>query len=135
MTNSVAGPDKVLLQISKPKAADSQVFKPPLVDRIAQRRPVTRQVEFAVRTGRLGVGANIGCEMVDASEEGFGLRLKESVPVGRELTIELIPPGAYRPLRLVAEVRWCQPTGDGTFRAGVWLKWRLPSLTVLSITQ
>lgn len=123
------------LEINKSKSPGSQIFKPPLADRIAQRRPVTRQVEFAVTKGRLGVGANIGCELVDISEDGLGLRLKESVPVGRELTIELLLPGAYKPLRLVAEVRWCQPDGNGTFRAGVWFQWRLPHLTVMNLTQ
>ena len=123
------------LTITATKTGGSQIFKAPLDDRAGRRRPVTRKVELAVRLGRLGVGADIGCELIDVSEEGLGLRLKVSVPVGRELSIQLLLPGTSKPLRLVAEVRWCEPAGDGTFRAGVWLQWRLPYLTVLNLTQ
>lgn len=139
MTASIAHRDKELvrstLTIFKPMTGDSQIFKSPLDDRASKRRPVTRKVEVAVRIGRLGAGADIGCELVDVAEDGLGLRLKQSVPVGRELSIQILLPGTSKPLRLVAEVRWCEPAGDNTFRAGVWLQWRLPYLTVLSLTQ
>jgi hypothetical protein len=125
MANSIANPD----------TADSKVFRALLDDRGSRRRPVTRKVEFAVSSGKLGVGPNIGLEMVDVAEEGLGLRLSENVQIGRELTIEMILPGTQKPLRLVGEVRWTQAAGDGTFLVGVWLRWRLSSLAVQALTQ
>jgi hypothetical protein len=123
------------LTIAATKTGGSQIFKASLDDRAGQRRPVKRKVEIAVRVGRLGIGADIGSELIDVSEEGLGMRLKASVPVGRELCIELLLTGTRKPLRLVAQVRWCEPAGDGTFLTGVLLQWRLPYLTVLNLTQ
>src|SRR5262245_27938079 len=89
-------------------------------NRMCQRRPISPEVEFKIRKGRLGVGRDIGCELLDVADHGLGLRISEEVQVGRELTIELIFLGATKRLRLIGQVRWCEPLDNGTFRVGTW---------------
>jgi hypothetical protein len=65
----------------------------------------------------LGLGANIGVSVLDISETGARLVLKEALPVGHtfEITLE---PASCKPLKTPATVVWCVPAADGTFCVG-----------------
>jgi hypothetical protein len=99
--------------------------------RRGRRRPVTLNVGIAVRRGVL----DIGCVLEDASEWGLGLRLEQPVDIEQELNIEFALPGMGESLLVVAEVRWCYPNGNRTFRAGVLLRERLPDELVAALTR
>jgi hypothetical protein len=103
--------------------------------RVGRRKQVTRRTQTSVRRGTLGLGRELGCGLVDVAEDGLGIRLKEFVPVGQEVTIELSAPGISKPHRLVAEIRWCRQDKDGTYRAGVRLRRRLPYSTLTDLAR
>lgn len=107
----------------------------PMNHRVCGRKPATRTVTLAVRNGESGLGADLGAGLVDITQDGLGIRLKELVPVGQVVTIDLLVSGIGKPLRILAEVRWCRPCVDGTFRAGVCLRRRLSFPTVTGLTR
>ena len=115
--------------------SDSKIIEPPPDHRIGRRKQVTRRMVLVVRSGTLGLGPDIACGLVDVAEDGLGVRLKQAVPAGQEVTIELSAPGVSKPQRFLAEVRWCQPGDDGTFRAGVRLRRRLPYAVLTDLTR
>ena len=116
-------------------APDSKIADPPADHRIGRRKQVTRRMALVVRLGTLGLGPDIACGLVDVAEDGLGVRLKQSVATGQEVTIELSAPGVSKPQRFLAEVRWCRPGEDGTFRAGVRLRRRLPYAVLTDLTR
>jgi hypothetical protein len=107
----------------------------PSEHRFGPRKRVTRKVDLAVRSGVSGLGPDLGAGLVDMTQDGLGLRLKELVPVGTEVTIDLSLPGIDKRLRVLAEVRWCRQQVDGKFRAGVRLKRRLSFPTLTNLTE
>ncbi len=122
-------------QMGPPSAWDSKVLDQPPDHRIGRRRRINRRVGVAVRGGSLGLGPDLGGGLVDASEDGLGLRLKGAVMAGQEITIELSLPGVSKPFRVVAEVRWCRPDAAGMFLAGVRLRRRLPYAALTDLTR
>jgi hypothetical protein len=116
-------------------ASDSQAVKARTDHRLSRRRRVRRKVGVTVRIGTLGLGADVGRELFDVTEDGLGITLKEPVTVGREVTLEISLPGVSKPLRLVADVRWCMPAGNGSYRAGVRLRRRLPYTALTDLTR
>lgn len=103
--------------------------------RLARRLLVTRRVQLVYRKGTLGLGPNLGISLADVGEDGLGVRLSAQVKPGEEASLELIRPGVSKPLRLVADVRWCRPADDGTYLAGLRLRRRLPYLMLTDLTR
>ena len=122
-------------QLGPPSAWDSKVLDEPPDHRIGRRRAIKRRVGVSVRSGSLGLGPDLGGGLVDASEDGLGIRLKGAVTAGQEVTIEISLPGVSKPFRVVAEVRWCRPNMDGSFLAGVRLRRRLPYASLTDLTR
>lgn len=102
--------------------------------RLLSRRPVRRRVGAAVRKGTMGLGRDVGIDLLDATEDGLRVRLRVPVETGAEVSVELSRPGVSRPLALVAEVRWCRPAPDGTAVAGLRLRRRLSYLELTNLT-
>jgi hypothetical protein len=117
-----------------PPSWDSKVLEPP-DHRLGRRKPITRKVGMAVRVGMSGLGRDLGCGLVDVTDDGLGIKLKEPIQAGREVTIDLALPGVSKPLRVIGEVRWCRAAGDGTFTAGVRLRRRLPYPTMTDLAR
>jgi hypothetical protein len=63
--------------------------------------------------------------LIDASEDGLGVRLKVALAPGDEVEVELSPPGVRKSFKRLGEIRWCREVGDGTFVAGMKLHKRL----------
>src|SRR5262245_52389034 len=76
-----------------PSPWDSSVSAAPTEHRVSRRKKVTRRTQTSVRRGTMGLGRELGCGLVDVAEDGLGIRLKEFVVPGQELTIELTTPG------------------------------------------
>lgn len=121
-------------QEGPPPAWDSKILDRP-DHRLIPRKPVTRRIGLVVRSGVSGLGRDLGAGLVDVTQDGLGIRLKELVNVGQEVTIDLSLPGVGKALRVAAEVRWCQATEDGTIRAGVCLRRRLPYTALTDLTR
>jgi hypothetical protein len=98
------------------------------------RRTPARRVAVACRRGTLRVGRDHGIDLVDASEDGLGVRLRVPFANGDEVTIELSRPGVNQPVALTGTVRWCRPSPDGTYIAGVRLRRRLSYVELTNLT-
>jgi hypothetical protein len=125
---------------ANPASWDSGLFTDPVSGKRSERRLsrrliVTRRVQIVFRKGTLGLGPNIGVALADVGEDGLGIRLTTPVAKGDDASLELLRPGVSKPLRLVADVRWCRPIEDGTFLAGLRLRRRLPYLVLTDLTR
>jgi hypothetical protein len=109
--------------------------EPPANHRLDRRRDVLRKVVVVVRRGTMGLGPNIAIRIVDATQDGLGLRLSGPVHPGDEVSVELSVPGVGKPVKVQADVRWCADAGDGTHLAGIRLRRRLSYTEVSSLTQ
>src|SRR5438105_230441 len=87
--------------------------------RLRPRRPARPSSKVVCQAGAFGVGRNLALAVLDVSEMGVRLRLKEALPPGREVTVGLTPPGQSRESRLTGRVVWCVAAADGTHLAGV----------------
>ncbi len=86
--------------------------------------------KFTCRKGTLDVGANIAVSLLDVSETGLRLVLREKLDEGQEIAMTLETPGHSRPLRIVGKVVWCLATADGKFCVGVRFNQCLPYFDV-----
>lgn len=64
-------------------------------------------------------------KLIDISQAGIGLLLKEAVRIGDELEVELTAPSGRHAALAVAEVRWAVLMPDGTYRIGCCWQHRL----------
>src|SRR5215212_2371462 len=94
--------------------------------RTSRRRPPRAGVKVAVRAGTMGLGPDLAAGVIDVSEDGLCLHLKAPLPVRTEAEVTFEKIGAGRPIKMVAEVRWCVTDADGGHRAGFQFRHRLP---------
>jgi hypothetical protein len=83
----------------------------------APRRPPKRSTKVRAYRNGMGFGPNIGIGVLDISETGVRLSLKEELPVGREFELTLEGPGS-RPVRIHGRVVWIIKAEDGTYAMG-----------------
>jgi hypothetical protein len=93
--------------------------------RVSRRRPTRSGVRICLRAGTLGLGPNLAAGLVDVSEDGVCVRLKAPLAPDSEAEIVLDKVGSSRPMKLVADVRWCQDDPAGGYRAGLHFRRRL----------
>jgi len=67
----------------------------------------------------LRIEQQLQVRMIDLSETGMGLRLDRPLPEGDGVTVLMQPHGCQPGHDLPAEVAWCEPDADGTYRAGI----------------
>jgi hypothetical protein len=65
----------------------------------------------------LGLGPNIAVNVLDISERGVRLLLKEKLAPGHEFEV-VLESAASRPVKVVAEVIWMVEAADGRFCVG-----------------
>jgi hypothetical protein len=83
-----------------------------------RRRAIKRSITVSCRKGSLGLGPNLAVALLDLSEGGVRLTVKEPLEHGQEIEIELTAPGQGRPLRLLATIVWAIAAADGTHAIG-----------------
>lgn len=66
----------------------------------------------------LGVGPNIGTSVLDVSETGVRLTLKENLAPGTEFEVNLETVGGSRSVKAIAVIVWSVPAADGRFVVG-----------------
>jgi hypothetical protein len=93
--------------------------------RLTRRRQARPGARVEYRRGLLGLGRDLAMALVDVSEDGLRLRLREQVKPGDEAELLISRPGGGKVMKAEAEVRWCSAAGDGTFLTGVRLRRRL----------
>jgi hypothetical protein len=86
--------------------------------RTARRRAAKRSVRVNCVANAIGLGPNIALSLLDVSQSGARVTLKEPVAPGQEVEITLCGIGHRKPVRMLADVIWCVPTEQGTYLAG-----------------
>lgn len=79
----------------------------PADHRRLRRKKPKRGTGLTCRKGTLGLGKDLAVSIVDVSEEGACLLVKEEIPTGTEVEITLTPVGVSRRLVTLATVVWC----------------------------
>lgn len=100
--------------------------------RMSQRREARSSVRVECRKGSLGLAKNIGDKLLDLSEEGVRLTLKETVPLNQEVEVTIHPINGH-PIKRIGQVVWIVPIEGGGFCAGVRLEKRIRYVDVTSL--
>jgi hypothetical protein len=93
--------------------------------RMSRRRSPRPGVKVSVRAGSMGLGPDLATGLIDISEDGLQVRLKAPLPVKSEAEVGFEKAGSGRPLKVMAEVRWCLTDPGGGCRAGLQLRRRM----------
>lgn len=102
--------------------------------RLSRRLGVKRSTRAQAFRNALGLGPNIALTVLDVSESGVRLQLKEELPVGREFELNLESPGG-KPFKVEARVMWVVAAADGTFVVGARFAKLLPYAELTSLSR
>jgi hypothetical protein len=91
------------------------------------------QLEF--RRGASGLGPNLGLELVDVSEDGLCVHIKESVAPGDEVEVAVGRPLGGKLHKRHGRVRWCRPAWGTGFLVEVHLARRLSVIELNEVAQ
>ncbi len=78
-----------------------------------------RSVKVECRRGAAGSSNNIGKALIDVSENGARLTVKEAVDEGRVVELRMFAKGENRPVVVLGKVIRCEPMEEGGFSLGV----------------
>jgi hypothetical protein len=110
--------------MDQPTKRGYQPSKPGYLPR-ARRRAPKGNTKATCRRGVLGLGPNLALAILDVSEAGIRLRVRELLEPGQEVEIGLEGLANSRPLRVPASVVWCVPTAEGDYCVGLQFDRRL----------
>jgi hypothetical protein len=89
--------------------------------RVNQRNSRRQKPKVTTRAvalpNRFGMGSNIAVAVLDVSESGVRLKLKQDLPIGHEFEVKL-ENIASKGVKTTARVVWSVPAADGTFVIG-----------------
>jgi PilZ domain len=103
--------------------------------RICLRHPALPRAQLEFRRGVSGLGPNLGVELVDASEDGLTVHIKESVAVGDEVEVAVGRPLGGKLHKRRARVRWCRAAWKSGFLVEVVLTRRLSVVELNEVAQ
>lgn len=98
-----------------------------------RRKPAKRGTGVSCRKGTLGLGKDLAVAVLDVSEEGARLLVKEEVAVGVEVEITLIGVGVNKRVVRVGVVVWCKPESTN-FSIGVKFRDRMSYVDFFNLT-
>ncbi len=101
--------------------------------RRARRKTGKKSTSIACRKGSLGLGPNLAIKLVDLSEEGARLRVKEQIASGTEVEIALTGVGLSKPFVVMAVVVWCR-MDQNEFLMGVKFRGRVSYVDFMHLT-
>jgi len=104
-------------------------------NRSERRRLARRGTRADVRQAADVTGPDLGIRLLEVSETGACVRLKDAVDVGQELNLVLTASDGSHVYRGPATVRWWWPAIDGTLVVGVTLRRRLTADEVLALAE
>jgi hypothetical protein len=110
--------------------------KPPEKNRRrCRRRPPRSRVHVTCRRGGLDLGPNLALSVLDLSEAGVRLVVKEPLDLGKEVSVGLEGQSHTRPIVRVGTVVWRLPAPDGAYCIGVRFEKALPYTFVLELSR
>jgi hypothetical protein len=86
------------------------------------------------RRGAAGSSNNIGKSLIDVSEQGARLVVKEAIDNGRIVELRMYGKGDNRPVIVLGKVVRCEPTADGSFSLGVRFDRHIPYADLRRLT-
>jgi hypothetical protein len=86
--------------------------------RLGRRRAPKGGIRGVCRRGRLGLGTDLAVSLLDVSECGIRLLVREALAERQEIEVGITGPGQSRSHRLIATVVWCAPAADGRYGIG-----------------
>jgi hypothetical protein len=90
--------------------------------RAVRRRSAKRSVRVNCTANAIGLGPNIALSLLDVSEAGARVVVKEPLKPRQEVEVTFCGIGHRKPVRVVADVVWCVPAGPGTYLIGLRLQ-------------
>jgi hypothetical protein len=101
--------------------------------RLSPRRLPKVRVRVVCRKGCFDLGQNVAVSLLDVSEEGARLVLKELLPVKQEVTVGLQGPNHRTPVSRVGTIVWSVPTAESGYCVGISFQKRLPYCDLLNL--
>jgi hypothetical protein len=103
-----------------------------LPNRLGWRPPAQPGAPLEFRRSAPGLGPDIGVELVDVSDDGLGVHIKESVAAGDEIEVGVGRPLGGKLHRRRARVRWCRSAwGTGFLVEAVFA----PKLSIVEVSE
>jgi hypothetical protein len=99
------------------------------------KRLARHGVQLEFRRGASGLGPNLGLELVDVSEDGLCVHIKESVAPGDEVEVAVGRPLGGKLHKRHGRVRWCRPAWGTGFLVEVHLARRLLLIELNEVAQ
>jgi hypothetical protein len=87
--------------------------------RLALRRKPKGGTRAACYPNALGLGRSIALAVLDLSEAGVRLVVREALPPGKEVEVGLEGPGQRRPVQRPGRVVWSVALADGSYCVGI----------------
>lgn len=103
--------------------------------RLSRRRTPKRTTRAICLKGSFGLGRNLALSVLDFSETGIRLVIKEALVVGQEVEVSVEGVLLRQPVKLPGVVVWCTPTADGTFCVGVHFEKTVPFSTFQALVS
>lgn len=101
--------------------------------RLSRRQAPKGSTKAVAYPNWLGLGANIALAVLDVSETGIRLLVRELPRNGEfEINLESI---AHRPVKTLAQVVWSCPTADGNFVLGARFDKSLPYAALQALAR
>jgi hypothetical protein len=98
------------------------------------RRAPRGKIKIVCRRGSLDLGPNQALSVLDISETGIRLLLREALRPGQEVSITLEGVGGVRPVLRLGRVAWSVLAADGSYCVGVNLEKRLDYRQFVELT-
>lgn len=98
------------------------------------RRKPRGKIKAICQKGALDLGRNLALSVLDISETGIRLVLREPLREGQEVSITLEGIGGSRPVKRLGKVVWSVPSADGNHCVGINLEKRLDYRQFLELT-
>ena len=103
--------------------------------RLSRRCPARGTTRLRVYRNTMGLGPNIASALLDLSETGLRVILKEAATVGQQVEVNLESAGSGRVSKMPADVVWIVPGADGTFVVGLHLQKSLGYSDLMALTK
>jgi hypothetical protein len=87
--------------------------------RLAHRRRPKIRIKVTCRKGGLDLGANLAVALLDVSESGARILVKEAMPINQEASVSLESPSHTRPVFRLGNVIWSVPAAEGGHCVGI----------------
>lgn len=105
-----------------------------LNQRLSRRRAPWAKIKVTCHRGALGLGPNLALGVLDLSESGARLLVKDALQPQRVVSLGLAGPSNAQPLTRLGTVVWSVPAADGTHCVGVSLHTQFDYQELTSLT-